>query len=54
MSMSATGREQIGSREWANEAVRRLEADANRSADTHLHAFSLPAMTNSSSAARMM
>ncbi len=35
-------RERPGSREWADEAVRRLEADANRSADTHLHAFSLP------------
>ena len=31
------------SREWANEAVRRVEADANRSADTHLHVFPLPA-----------
>ena len=31
-----------GSREWANEAVRRIEADANRSADTHLHVFPLP------------
>src|SRR5690348_13580159 len=28
-------------RDWANEAIRRLEADANRSADTHLHAFPL-------------
>jgi cysteine synthase A len=26
-----------------DEAVRRIEADANRSADTHLHAFPLPA-----------
>ena len=33
----------LGSRAWANEAVRRIEADANRSADTHLHAFPLPA-----------
>jgi cysteine synthase len=33
----------LGSREWANEAVRRIEADANRSADTHLHVFPLPA-----------
>ncbi len=32
----------FGSREWANEAVRRIEADENRSADTHLHRFSLP------------
>ena len=31
-----------GSRAWADEAVRRIEADANRSADTHLHAFPLP------------
>jgi cysteine synthase A len=30
-------------REWASEAVRRIEADENRSADTHLHAFPLPA-----------
>ncbi|HEV2088660.1 MAG TPA: pyridoxal-phosphate dependent enzyme, partial [Cryptosporangiaceae bacterium] len=29
-------------RDWANEAVRRVEADANRSADTHLLAFPLP------------
>jgi cysteine synthase A len=36
-------RDGLGSREWANEAVHRLEADANRSADTHLHAFPLPA-----------
>ncbi len=30
-------------REWANEAVRRIEADDNRSAETHLHVFPLPA-----------
>ncbi|MEH3033401.1 MAG: PLP-dependent cysteine synthase family protein [Aeromicrobium erythreum] len=29
-------------RAWIAEAVRRVEADANRSADTHLHAFPLP------------
>lgn len=29
-------------RAWLNEAVRRVEADANRSADTHLHVFPLP------------
>ncbi|MCW2753721.1 MAG: Cysteine synthase [Marmoricola sp.] len=29
-------------RGWLNEAVRRVEADANRSADTHLHVFPLP------------
>ena len=36
-------RERLGSRAWADEAVSRLEADANRSADTHLHTFPLPA-----------
>jgi cysteine synthase len=30
------------SRAWADEAVRRIEADANRSTDTHLHVFPLP------------
>jgi cysteine synthase A len=30
-------------RDWANEAVRRIEADDNRSAETHLHSFPLPA-----------
>jgi cysteine synthase len=29
-------------RAWVTEAIRRVEADANRSADTHLHAFPLP------------
>jgi len=29
-------------RAWVNEAVRIVEADANRSADTHLHVFPLP------------
>ncbi len=29
-------------RAWIDEAVRRVEADANRSADTHLHAVDLP------------
>jgi cysteine synthase A len=37
----AVRRERLGSREWANEAVRRIEADENRSADTHLHRFPL-------------
>jgi cysteine synthase A len=32
-----------GDRDWVNEAVRRVEADSNRSADTHLHVFPLPA-----------
>jgi cysteine synthase A len=31
------------SRAWVAEAVRRVEADANRSADTHLHVCPLPA-----------
>ena len=43
MTTSARERERPGSREWAAEAVRRIEADANRSADTHLHPFPLPA-----------
>ncbi|MGW0808610.1 PLP-dependent cysteine synthase family protein [Nonomuraea sp. NPDC002799] len=32
----------IEDRDWIAEAVRRVEADANRSADTHLHAVTLP------------
>jgi cysteine synthase A len=39
--MTTNGRKRLDSRDWANEAIRRLEADANRSADTHLHAFPL-------------
>jgi cysteine synthase len=31
-----------GDRSWVNEAIRKVEADANRSADTHLHVFPLP------------
>src|SRR5436305_467471 len=42
VTMGTNGRERLGSREWASEAVRRIEADENRSADTHLHAFPLP------------
>ena len=30
-------------RAWLHEAIRKVEADANRSADTHLHVFPLPA-----------
>ncbi|OUZ07846.1 cysteine synthase [Aeromicrobium sp. PE09-221] len=30
-------------RDWIDDAIGRVEADANRSADTHLHAFALPA-----------
>ncbi len=43
MAISANNaRQSLATREWANEAVRRLDADANRSADTHLHTFPLP------------
>jgi cysteine synthase A len=38
-----SGRGRLGSRKWVEEAVRRIDADANRSADTHLHVFPLPA-----------
>ena len=30
-------------RAWVHDAIRKVEADANRSADTHLHVFPLPA-----------
>ena len=43
MTAVANRRKRLGSRVWADEAVRHLEADANRSADTHLHTFPLPA-----------
>ncbi|HET7387755.1 MAG TPA: PLP-dependent cysteine synthase family protein [Nocardioidaceae bacterium] len=36
-------RDDADARAWLHEAVRRVEADANRSADTHLHVFPLPA-----------
>jgi cysteine synthase len=42
MTTSRIRRERLGSRVWADEAVARLEADNNRSADTHLHTFPLP------------
>lgn len=35
------GRTDVAARAWLNEAIRRVEADANRSADTHLHVFPL-------------
>jgi cysteine synthase A len=35
--------ERVSVRTWASDAVRRIEADENRSADTHLHTFPLPA-----------
>jgi cysteine synthase A len=34
--------ERTTSRAWVNEAIARIAADANRSADTHLHQFPLP------------
>jgi cysteine synthase A len=37
------GRSDPADRAWLNEAIRQVEADANRSADTHLHVFPLPA-----------
>src|SRR5262249_55179681 len=43
MSTPRARRERLGSRAWADDAVARLEAEANRSADTHLHTFVLPA-----------
>ena len=43
VATSRVRRERLGSRVWVDEAVARLEADNNRSADTHLHAFPLPA-----------
>jgi len=36
------GRTDTAARAWLDEAIRRVEADANRSADTHLHVFPLP------------
>jgi cysteine synthase A len=35
-------RSDAAARAWLNEAIRKVEADANRSADTHLHVFPLP------------
>jgi cysteine synthase A len=32
----------VHDRSWVDEAVRKVEADSNRSADTHLHVFPLP------------
>jgi cysteine synthase len=43
MPTPSARRERLGSRPWADDAVARLEADANRTADTHLHTFPLPA-----------
>lgn len=44
--MSAAARGGCGAAGWCAEAIRLLEADAARSADTHLHAFPLPADWN--------
>ena len=43
VAISANGRQRLTARSWANDAIRQIEADANRSADTHLHTFPLPA-----------
>ncbi len=40
--MTAVDRSSAGTRAWVHEAIRLVEADANRSADTHLHVFPLP------------
>jgi cysteine synthase A len=37
-----SSRERLRARAWADEAVRRIEADSNRTSDTHLHTFPLP------------
>jgi cysteine synthase A len=39
----ALDRYDAGARAWVDEAIRRVEADTNRSADTHLIAYPLPA-----------
>src|SRR4051812_18125017 len=41
-STADVDRSENAGRAWVIEAIRRVEADANRSADTHLHAFPLP------------
>ncbi len=43
MPLEETDRSQPADRSWVDEAMRRVDADANRSADTHLHVFPLPA-----------
>jgi cysteine synthase A len=42
VTRGANHREGVASKEWADEAIRRIEADENRSADTHLHRLRLP------------
>jgi cysteine synthase len=39
---SPVDRSSARTRNWVNEAIRLVEADANRSADTHLHPFPMP------------
>ena len=40
--MNFVSRHDAGTRLWVAEAIRKVEADANRSCDTHLHVFPLP------------
>lgn len=40
--MEYVDRHDAGARQWVAEAIRTVEADANRSCDTHLHVFPLP------------
>ncbi|WP_327089913.1 PLP-dependent cysteine synthase family protein [Nonomuraea sp. NBC_01738] len=40
--MEYVERHDSGARHWVAEAIRTVEADANRSSDTHLHVFPLP------------
>ena len=40
--MNFVDRHHAGTRLWVAEAIRKVEADANRSCDTHLHVFPLP------------
>jgi cysteine synthase A len=42
MDMEFVDRHDTGTRHWVAEAIRKVEADANRSCDTHLHVFPLP------------
>ena len=42
MDTRANGRQPDRPRDWERDAVARLDADENRSADTHLHVFPLP------------
>ncbi len=42
--MKHVDRHDPATRTWVNDAIRAVEADANRSCDTHLHVFSAPAL----------